>query len=160
MRKPIFGRNPAIPPGSRRDWRIGHRPFAISSPRRRNGASGRLIERETPADWNHGRVALLGDAAHAMLPFLAQGAAQAIEDAAALAAALEPGGDIVGALAAYSARRTPRAARVQSESRRQALIYHLGLPASLVRDMALRSLGPRLTRRYDWVYGAKNHAIS
>jgi salicylate hydroxylase len=118
-----------------------------------------LIERETPAVWSHGRVALLGDAAHAMLPFLAQGAAQAIEDAAALAAALEPGGDIVGALAAYSARRAPRAARVQSESRRQALIYHLGWPASLARDMALRSLGPRLTRRYDWLYGAKNHAI-
>ncbi|HEY0144642.1 MAG TPA: FAD-dependent monooxygenase [Methylovirgula sp.] len=119
-----------------------------------------LIERETPAAWSHGRVALLGDAAHAMLPFLAQGAAQAIEDAAALAAALDPGGDIIGALAAYSAKRAPRAARVQSESRRQARIYHLGLPASLARDMALRSLGSRLSRRYDWLYGAKNPAIS
>ncbi len=95
-----------------------------------------------------------------MLPFLAQGAAQAIEDAAALAAALDPGGDIIGALAAYSAKRAPRAARVQSESRRQARIYHLGLPASLARDMALRSLGSRLSRRYDWLYGAKNPAIS
>lgn len=114
-----------------------------------------LIERETPAIWSHGRVALLGDAAHAMLPFLAQGAAQAIEDAAALAAALEPGGDVISALAAYSASRAPRAARVQSESRRQARIYHLGQPASLARDMVLRSLGPRLSRRYDWLYGAK-----
>ncbi len=119
-----------------------------------------LIERPTPAIWSEGRVALLGDAAHAMLPFLAQGAAQAIEDAAALAAALEPGGDMIGGLAAYGASRAPRAARVQSESRRQARIYHLGQPASFARDMALRSLGPRLSRRYDWLYGAKNPLIS
>ncbi len=119
-----------------------------------------LIERETPAEWSHGRVTLLGDAAHAMLPFLAQGAAQAIEDSAALAAALVPGDDIIGALATYSAKRAPRAARVQSESRRQARIYHLGRPGSLARDIALRSLGPRLTRRYDWLYGAKNPANS
>ncbi len=115
-----------------------------------------LVERKTPAQWDNGRVALLGDAAHAMVPFLAQGAAQAIEDAAALAAQLVPGRDIVAALAAYSAARTARAGRVQSELRLQARRYHLRWPASQVRDAALRILGPaRLLERYDWLYGVK-----
>ncbi|QAY96144.1 monooxygenase [Methylovirgula ligni] len=115
-----------------------------------------LVERRTPAHWNNGRIALLGDAAHAMVPFLAQGAAQAIEDAAALAAQLVPGRDVPAALAAYSAARTARAGRVQSESRLQARRYHLRWPASRVRDAALRALGPaRLLGRYDWLYGAK-----
>jgi salicylate hydroxylase len=115
-----------------------------------------LVERAARPSWSNGRIALLGDAAHAMLPFLAQGAAQAIEDAAALAATLAPDADVVGGLAAYSAARAARAARVQSESRRQARRYHLGAPASLVRDMVLRGLGTaRLTARYDWLYGAR-----
>ena len=115
-----------------------------------------LVERAARPTWSNGRIALLGDAAHAMLPFLAQGAAQAIEDAAALAAHLTPGADVAGALAAYGAARAPRAARIQDESRRQARRYHLGAPASLVRDMVLRGLGPaRLTTRYDWLYGGR-----
>jgi salicylate hydroxylase len=115
-----------------------------------------LVERKTPAHWNNGRIALLGDAAHAMVPFLAQGSAQAIEDAAALTAQLTPGGDIPAALAAYSAARVARAARVQSESRQQARRYHLRWPAAPLRDAALRLLGPaRLLERYDWLYSAK-----
>jgi len=115
-----------------------------------------LVERAARPSWSNGRIALLGDAAHAMLPFLAQGAAQAIEDAAALAAHLAPDADVAAALAAYSGARAHRAARVQEESRRQARRYHLGAPASLVRDMVLRGLGPaRLTARYDWLYGAR-----
>ncbi|WP_297299664.1 FAD-dependent monooxygenase [uncultured Methylovirgula sp.] len=115
-----------------------------------------LVERISPPHWSHGRIALLGDAAHAMLPFLAQGAAQAIEDAAALADHLAANSDVAAGLAAYSAARAPRAARVQSESHRQARIYHLRRPASFARDMVLRGLGPaRLSARYDWLYGAQ-----
>jgi salicylate hydroxylase len=105
-------------------------------------------------NWACGRVALIGDAAHAMLPFLAQGAAQAIEDASALAAALNQGKDIEANLRAYQRTRLARATRVQNESRRQGALYHLSGPAAFVRDTALRALsGPRMLARYDWLYG-------
>jgi salicylate hydroxylase len=102
------------------------------------------------------RVALLGDAAHPMLPFLAQGAAQAIEDAGALADCLEASpADPAQALAAYSGRRAPRAARVQGEAKAQARLYHLSGPLALGRDIGMRLLGAeRLLGRYDWLYGA------
>lgn len=105
------------------------------------------------ASWVCGQVAILGDAAHAMLPFLAQGAAQAIEDAGALEEALEQGKDIEAGLRAYQALRRARATRVQKESRRQAAIYHLSGPAAFIRDAALRALsGEKMLARYDWLY--------
>ncbi|WP_026606126.1 FAD-dependent monooxygenase [Methylocapsa acidiphila] len=108
------------------------------------------------ARWTGGRVALLGDAAHPMLPFLAQGAAQAIEDAAALGRALAGGHEIEQGLAAYQTARRARATRVQQESRRQGTIYHLSGAAGFARDLALRALGAeRLRDRYDWLYDAR-----
>lgn len=102
-----------------------------------------------------GRVALVGDAAHPMVPFLAQGAAQAIEDAGALGSALAQTDDVPQALAAYSRARVPRATRVQTEALRQGRIYHLRGPMAVARDAAMRLLGPqRLSARYDWLYGA------
>ena len=99
----------------------------------------------------------MGDAAHPMLPFLAQGAAQAIEDAGALGEVLARGQNIEASLRAYQEARCSRAARVQRESHRQATIYHLGGPAALLRDMALRALGPqKMLARYDWLYDARH----
>ncbi len=109
------------------------------------------------ANWVSGRVALMGDAAHPMLPFLAQGAAQAIEDAGALAEVLAGGQNIEASLRAYQEARYARAMRVQNESRRQAKIYHLAGPAALLRDTAMRALGPqKMLARYDWLYGAQH----
>jgi salicylate hydroxylase len=102
-----------------------------------------------------GRVALVGDAAHAMEPFLAQGAAQAIEDAGALALALERDRDLPSALAAYSRGRVSRATRIQREASRQGRIYHMRGLAALARDVVMRAMGAeRLSAHYDWLYGA------
>jgi salicylate hydroxylase len=102
-----------------------------------------------------GRAALVGDAAHPMVPFLAQGAAQAIEDAGALGRTVAQTQDIPAALALYSRDRVERAARVQREALRQGRIYHLGGPLAFARDTTMRMLGPRrLSERYDWLYGA------
>lgn len=104
--------------------------------------------------WGAGRVTLLGDAAHAMLPFLAQGAAQAIEDAAALAEAVASHRVATDALRAYEAARRGRTARIQRDARRNGVIYHLSGPPRLARDAVLRATAPRLLDRYDWIYGA------
>ncbi len=109
------------------------------------------------SSWSKGRVALLGDAAHPVLPFLAQGAALALEDAVALADALaSQSGEVAGSLAAYSAARRPRAARVASASARNGRIYHLSGPLALARNAVLRTAPPpRLMAGYDWLYGWK-----
>jgi salicylate hydroxylase len=114
-----------------------------------------LFTRAALPTYATGRVALAGDAAHPMVPFLAQGAAQAIEDAGALGATLASHDDTVAALAAYSQARVGRASRVQREALAQSRIYHLSGPFALARDLGLRALGSdRLLKRYDWLYGA------
>jgi salicylate hydroxylase len=96
---------------------------------------------------------LIGDAAHPMLPFLAQGAGMAIEDAAVLAHHLKNSVDNAAALRAYEAARRVRTARAQALSQRQGRIYGLSGPEALVRNMGMRVLGgERLRARYDWIY--------
>jgi salicylate hydroxylase len=107
--------------------------------------------------WTSGAVALLGDAAHAMLPFAAQGAGMAIEDAAVLAKCLaalgESPADVPAALKHYARLRRSRVARVQRAARRQGRIYHLSGPAAFARDLAIRAMGARrLLARQDWIY--------
>jgi salicylate hydroxylase len=114
-----------------------------------------LYDRPPLASWGRGPVTLLGDAAHPMLPFLAQGAALAIEDAAVLARELvrAPLRDPSAALRRYEAARRTRTARVQNAARRNNFHYHLRGPAALARDTVLRVLGGRrLLAQYDWIY--------
>ncbi|WP_188579338.1 FAD-dependent monooxygenase [Azorhizobium oxalatiphilum] len=103
--------------------------------------------------WSQGRVTLLGDAAHAMLPFLAQGAAQAIEDAAVLAQVLGREGISPDALSQYEAIRRPRTARIQLGARRNAGIYHMKGLGRFARNMVIKATGPSLLSRHDWIYG-------
>jgi salicylate hydroxylase len=113
-----------------------------------------LYDREPSTWWGRGPVTLLGDAAHPMLPFLAQGASMAIEDASILARefARSPA-DHDAALRNYETARRPRTARVQRASRRADFPFHLRQPAAFVRDAALRALGgERLLAQYDWIY--------
>jgi salicylate hydroxylase len=86
-----------------------------------------VFVRKPPDRWSFGRITLLGDAAHAMQPFAAQGAAQAIEDAIVLAACVEgvDSSGVAGALQRYEQLRTERAADVQESSRTAALSYYL-----------------------------------
>lgn len=107
------------------------------------------------ARWSTDRETTVGDAAHPMLPFLAQGASQALEDAAALRSALAfSEADVPTAFRLFEQRRAPHARRVQEASRRQGRIYHMGGLAASARDASLRLLGPdRLLARLDWVYG-------
>jgi salicylate hydroxylase len=104
-----------------------------------------------------GPVTLLGDAAHPMLPFLAQGAALAIEDAAVLAHCLwqEPH-DVDGAMRRYEGLRRRRAGWAQREAQRNGARYHLSGVRAFARNIALRVMGgERLLHRYDWLYGWK-----
>jgi salicylate hydroxylase len=104
--------------------------------------------------WGRGVATLLGDAAHAALPFLAQGGAMAIEDAAELAAQLgRHRDDLARGMRAYEAARQPRTARVVREAARNGHIYHLPGPLGFARNFVMRSLGgERLKKRYDWLY--------
>jgi 2-polyprenyl-6-methoxyphenol hydroxylase-like FAD-dependent oxidoreductase len=104
--------------------------------------------------WSEGATTLLGDAAHAMTPFLAQGAAMAIEDAAVLADCLAASpGNAAAALAAYEAERKPRVARVWNAAKRTGERYHFAAPLAGIRDLALRLIGPRLVlAQNDWIY--------
>ena len=84
-----------------------------------------LFDRTPLERWSRGRVTLLGDACHAMLPFMAQGAAMAIEDGATLAACLAAESDAAAALRRYDALRVPRATRLQALSTSNKTRFHL-----------------------------------
>lgn len=107
-----------------------------------------LYDRRPSARWTEGRVALLGDAAHPMLPNLGQGACQAIEDAIALADALRAEADPADALARYGAIRTKRANTIVRQSRQMARIAHLANPLAVAaRNALLRASTPSATLR-------------
>jgi salicylate hydroxylase len=104
------------------------------------------------AEQVQGRVALLGDAAHPMLPYLAQGAGMAIEDAYVLAQSLAaPSASVPQALERYAALRWQRNARVQARAARNGRIFHLMGPMRWGRDAALALLGARLLD-VPWLY--------
>ena len=113
-----------------------------------------LLRRKTPFLRGVGPVTLIGDAAHPMLPFLAQGAGMAIEDAAVLADMLGKYiDDPADALRGYEGARWHRTRRAQQAARRQARIYGKTGPEALIRNLAMRMLGgERLRARQDWLY--------
>lgn len=112
--------------------------------------------------WARGRVVLMGDAAHPVLQYLAQGACQAVEDGAALADALAPfaGTDeapteAVGeAFRRYQEQRVGQAARVQRTARVWGDIWHVDGLAMALRDEAFRLRAVEDYRHVDWLYGA------
>lgn len=117
-----------------------------------------LFERAEQARWCDGRAVMIGDAAHAMLPFMAQGAAMALEDVAVLVRRLGEGGPVPDALRAYEDERFPRVARVQAQSRSNGMLFHkrteLGRLFSWAPIAAVAWMAPGIAAaQLDWLYG-------
>jgi salicylate hydroxylase len=117
-----------------------------------------LFRHKVAETWTHPKgVAILGDAAHPTLPFLAQGASMALEDAWVLADTLSTHDTLAAGLASYQARRKPRTSRIVAAANSNARAYHLsGLPR-IVGHTGLRLLGriapATMLSRFDWLYG-------
>ena len=111
--------------------------------------------------WYAGTIGLLGDAVHAMLPFAAQGAGMAIEDAAVLAKVFgdgpaETAAQVTKVLRRYRRLRRSRVAKVQGLAEKQGRIYHMAGPMALARDLSIRMLGPkRVLARQRWIHDWK-----
>ncbi|MHA6325639.1 FAD-dependent monooxygenase [Roseivivax sp. CAU 1753] len=116
-----------------------------------------LFRHPVAARWHGAGTALLGDAAHPTLPFLAQGANLALEDAWELRAAVDRADSLPEGLAAYQSRRRNRAARVIAAANGNAWKYHLALPglrdaAHLALALGGRLAPDRMLRQFDWLY--------
>jgi salicylate hydroxylase len=110
-------------------------------------------DRPPAAVWGRGRVTLLGDAAHPMLPTLAQGAVAALEDAVVLADCLMTHSDVAAAFRSYEQRRRPRTGRLQRASRSQSVLYHLDGWSRKLRDAVLRHMPESyFFSRISWIY--------
>ncbi|MFC4947876.1 FAD-dependent monooxygenase [Pseudonocardia sp. GCM10023141] len=120
-----------------------------------DASSWAMYRRHRDPVWVDGHVALLGDAAHAMLPYQAQGASQAMEDAAVLAEELGAvtRSGIAGALVRYVSRRATHAGMVQDASLENMRFYHLpDGPEQEARDAQLRTFSGESDVSYDWLW--------
>ena len=115
-----------------------------------------LFRHQVARHWHDDRLAILGDAAHPTLPFMAQGAVMAIEDAWILAECLDRISDQAAALARYQSLRRPRVEKIVAAANGNARNYHLSGPARVIAHAGLRSLSRlapnRLMGRFDWIY--------
>jgi salicylate hydroxylase len=114
-------------------------------------------DREPIARWSFGRVTLLGDAAHPMMQYLAQGACMALEDAVTLGEAVRAeGGDLERAFKRYEAARVTRTARVVLGTREMGRVYHAHGVERLVRNDLWKGRAPeRFYDALEWLYGWK-----
>jgi salicylate hydroxylase len=114
-----------------------------------------LYDRPRLRRWGDGPVTMVGDAAHPMLPFLAQGAAMAIEDAAVLADSMAKfPEDPAQGMRRYEALRGERTTRAQKQASRNGTHYHASGVEAAVRNTTMRVMGGKgLLKRYDWLYG-------
>ncbi|MRU13985.1 monooxygenase [Roseovarius sp. A21] len=117
-----------------------------------------LFRHPVASNWHGQGMAILGDAAHPTLPFMAQGACMALEDAWALADCMAGEGPMEARLARYQARRAERAKRVVDAASGNAWKYHLSFPplrwaAHGVIRAGGRLAPERMMRQFDWIYG-------
>lgn len=112
-----------------------------------------MADREPLERWTKNRMTLLGDAAHPMYQYAAQGACQAVEDASAIAESLAAERDVVAAFAAYESKRRLRTARVQRTARWFGDVMHLSGPGLFFRNLLLGARSPRDYHEFDSLYG-------
>jgi salicylate hydroxylase len=117
------------------------------------------VDRKHP--WTAGGIALIGDAAHALTPFAAQGAAMAIEDAMTLASAMADfPGDTAGSIQIWENLRRPRVARVAHRGALNRLAWHAAGPVAIARNLFLKMRPPeKLAADLDWLYGWQQQKI-
>ena len=106
-----------------------------------------LHDRLPMKQWSKGRIVVLGDAAHPMLPFLAQGAAMAIEDGAVLANCIDNFDEVEEALKYFEKIRKPRTSYVQSAARRNAKVLHLSGFAAILRNLVMGYIGNKIFKK-------------
>lgn len=115
-----------------------------------------LFRHEVAPNWQDGRAVIIGDAAHPTLPFMAQGAVMAIEDAWHLAACLDDDPDQGAALTRFQALRAPRCRRIVAAANANARNYHLTGAPRLVAHAALRAasrlMPEQILGKFDWIY--------
>jgi salicylate hydroxylase len=111
-----------------------------------------MIDRDPLTNWSHGPITLLGDAAHPMLQYLAQGGCQALEDALFLAAMVASHDDVGAAFAAYQEARIPRTASVQTAVRIFGELIHLDGVGAALRNDLLAAHEADDYEAFDWLY--------
>ena len=147
--------NPIVPTAAIKSARIG----TLLSAAQDNWTAWPLYT-VSASIWHKGNIGLVGDAAHAMVPFQAQGAAMGIEDAAVLAPLLMRHENAQSAFVAYESIRRKRVKRVTSVSQTNGRIFHMDWPFTLARDAAILAQGSRgHLGRLAWLYGHDAGAI-
>lgn len=150
MRTPEGGRNPDEKSALLRAFRGWHAPIAelVEATEPSSILRNDIYDRPVLKSWTVGRATLLGDAAHPMLPYLGQGACQALEDAVALGDACAEHAEVVPALRAYESRRVARANMFVTQSRYAGRVAQLQNPIAVaIRNAVLRRVGRRLQLR-------------
>jgi salicylate hydroxylase len=118
-------------------------------------AHWKMFDREPIENWSRGRVTLMGDAAHPMLQYIAQGGCQALEDSIALARHLSGDLGVEDAFLAYQRERIPVTAQVQRTARRWGRISHVGRTAARLRNEVLRDRASNDFTALDWLYAGR-----
>ena len=138
------------------DWHFGRccEPVAVGASLLGRAMRWPMFDREPIDEWTSGRVTLLGDAAHPMLQYIAQGGCQALEDAAYLGRMVAEHEDITDAFAAYQRVRIPRTAHVQRTARQFGDICHIHGVGMELRNALFRQHDPRDYDPIEWLYGA------
>ncbi len=114
------------------------------------------IDLEPVRNWSQGRTVLIGDAAHATLPYLAQGAAMSLEDACVLAASIQQSTELETAFAEFAEQRCARTAEIQNRSRQLGKTYHAAGLVRQARNLILKTTPPSsFLKQLSWIYNWK-----